>query len=317
MIKTTTPLEEVRAMNDAARQRGLKVLSVYGDFSVTGSLEAGIRGLKQLVDDAAICECPHLMLGGTSDEKIFQLYYQTIAECCDYAAAKGVGLSIKPHGGQNATGPQCRKAIELVGKKNFGLWYDPGNVFYYSDGKLDPVADAATVDGLVVGMSVKDFQSAQGSAGEHRGGQGGFPGRLRALKERRIYPRAADCRVPRPRPSGKREGRSKEGAAVPGGFDGAAGGLNTADSRNRVEDDNHARRLPVRCQRTRRPSPCVRALPAGRAATAELRERPRWHYQTRRRSPGRPRTAPTFGVRKHSCRQLRLMALDVNRRCRS
>ena len=38
MIKTTTPLEEVRAMNDAARQRGLKVLSVYGDFSVTGSL---------------------------------------------------------------------------------------------------------------------------------------------------------------------------------------------------------------------------------------------------------------------------------------
>jgi len=46
----------------------------------------------------------------------------------------------------------------LVGKKNFGLWYDPGNIFYYSDGKLDPVADAATVDGLVVGMSVKDFR---------------------------------------------------------------------------------------------------------------------------------------------------------------
>ena len=59
------------------------------------------------------------MLGGTGDEKLYQLYYKTIAECCDYAAAKGVGLSIKPHGGQNATGPQCRKAIELVGKKNF------------------------------------------------------------------------------------------------------------------------------------------------------------------------------------------------------
>ena len=97
------------------------------------------------------------MLGGTTDEKLYQLYYKTIAECCDYAAAKGVNLSIKPHGGQNATGPQCRKAIELVGKKNFGLWYDPGNIFYYSDGKLDPVTDAATVDGLVVGMSVKDF----------------------------------------------------------------------------------------------------------------------------------------------------------------
>jgi len=157
MIKTTTPVEEVRAMHSEAQKRGLKVLSVYGDFSVGGSLEAGIRGLKQLIDDAGVCECPNLMLGGTNDEKLYQLYYKTIAECCDYAAAKGVGLSIKPHGGQNATGPQCRKAIELVGKKNFRLWYDPGNVFYYSDGKLDPVDDAATVDGLVVGMSVKDF----------------------------------------------------------------------------------------------------------------------------------------------------------------
>jgi sugar phosphate isomerase/epimerase len=157
MIKTTTPVEEVQAMHQEARKRGLTVLSVYGDFSVGDSPEAGIRALRQLIDHAVICGCPHLMLGGTGDEKIYQLYYKTIAECCDYAAAKGVGLSIKPHGGQNATGPQCRKAIELVGKKNFGLWYDPGNVFYYSDGKLDPVADAATVDGLVVGMSVKDF----------------------------------------------------------------------------------------------------------------------------------------------------------------
>jgi sugar phosphate isomerase/epimerase len=44
-----------------------------------------------------------------------------------------------------------------VGHPNFRLWYDPGNILYYSDGKLDPVDDAATVDGLVVGMSVKDF----------------------------------------------------------------------------------------------------------------------------------------------------------------
>ena len=56
------------------------------------------------------------------------------------------------------TGPQCRKTIEMVGHKNFRIWHDPGNIFYYSDGKLGPVDDAATVDGLVSGMSVKDFQ---------------------------------------------------------------------------------------------------------------------------------------------------------------
>jgi sugar phosphate isomerase/epimerase len=97
------------------------------------------------------------MLGGVTEDKLYEPYYKTVAECCDYAAAHGVGLSIKPHGGSNATGPQCRKAIERVGHKSFRLWYDPGNIFYYSDGALDPVADAATVDGLVAGMSVKDF----------------------------------------------------------------------------------------------------------------------------------------------------------------
>lgn len=158
MIKTTTPVEEVQTMSDEAKKRGLKVLSVYGDFSVNDSMEAGIAGLKRLIDDSVICECPNLMLGGTSDEKLYQTYYKTIAECCDYAASKGVGLSIKPHGGQNATGPQCHKAIELVHHRSFGLWYDPGNIYYYSDGKLDPVEDAATVDGLVVGMSIKDFR---------------------------------------------------------------------------------------------------------------------------------------------------------------
>jgi len=158
MIKAATPAEEVQAMSDAAKKRGLKVLSVYGEFSVKESLDAGIRGLKRLIDDSAICSCPNLLLGGTTDEKLYQPYYKTVAECCDYAAAKGIGLSIKPHGGQNATGLQCSQAIDRVGKKNFRLWYDPGNILYYSDGKLDPVADAATVDGLVVGMCVKDFR---------------------------------------------------------------------------------------------------------------------------------------------------------------
>jgi sugar phosphate isomerase/epimerase len=157
MVKATTTAEEVQALEDQARQRGLKILSVYGDFAVSESIEANVRGLNQVIDYTATCECPYLLLGGTTDEKLYQPYYKAIAECCDHAAVKGVTLTIKPHGGQNATGPQCRKAVEMVGKPSFRLWYDAGNIYYYSDGKLDPVQDAATVDGLVVGMSVKDF----------------------------------------------------------------------------------------------------------------------------------------------------------------
>ena len=158
MINPATPAAEVERMRTEAEKRNLKILSVYGDFSAAESPEAAEEKLRALIDHCALCKCPNLMLGGTTDEKLYKPYYATVAKCCPYAAGKGIGLSIKPHGGQNATGPQCRKAIDLVGQKNFGLWYDPGNIFYYSDGELDPVDDAATVDGLVVGMSVKDFR---------------------------------------------------------------------------------------------------------------------------------------------------------------
>ncbi len=159
IITVETPIEEAAKVGEEIKKRGLKALSLYaGEFPVAKSLDAGIQGLKRLVDLCVACGAPNLMLAGTAEETLYAPYYQAVAECCAYAAAKGIGLSLKPHGGTNATGPQCRKAIERVGHPNFRLWYDPGNIFYYSDGQLDPVADAATVQGLVVGMSVKDFR---------------------------------------------------------------------------------------------------------------------------------------------------------------
>jgi len=178
----STP-EEVAVIANDVKKRGLKTLSIYGgDFPVARSVEAGIAGLKKLIDHCAMCACPNLLLGGTGEEKLVPPYYQVVKECCDYAALKGVGLSIKPHGGQNATGPQCRRVIEQVGHPNFRLWYDPGNIFYYSEGKLDPVEDSATVDGLVVGLSVKDFKPPKEVLVTPGTGQVDFPRVLANLK---------------------------------------------------------------------------------------------------------------------------------------
>jgi sugar phosphate isomerase/epimerase len=153
VISVTTTPDEAAAVGAEVKRRGLKVISLWGGQFPAGSS----TGLKRLIDDSAACGCPHLMLGGTSEE-LQAAYYKVVADCCDYALATGVGLSIKPHGGSNASGAQCRKIIDRIGRKNFRIWYDPGNVFYYSDGKLDPADDAAAVDGVVIGMSVKDFR---------------------------------------------------------------------------------------------------------------------------------------------------------------
>jgi sugar phosphate isomerase/epimerase len=159
VISVATTPEEAAQVAEEVKKRNLKVVSVYGgDIPVQKSLEAGIEGLKRLIDSCAACGTMNLLMGGTGNKELYERYYKAIAECCDYAAAKGMGISIKPHGGLNATGPQCRKTVELVGNKNFGIWYDPGNIFYYSDGKLNPVDDAPSVNGLVMGMCVKDFK---------------------------------------------------------------------------------------------------------------------------------------------------------------
>jgi len=145
VISVATTLEEAEQAGREARKRGLKIPSVYGGgIPVNKSLEAGIEGLRKLIDNCAACGAGNLLMGGIGNEKLYDTYYKAIAECCDYAAEKGIGISVKPHGGLNATGPQCRKTIEMVNHKNFRIWYDPGNIYYYSDGKRDPVTDSAT-----------------------------------------------------------------------------------------------------------------------------------------------------------------------------
>ncbi|NLX99622.1 MAG: sugar phosphate isomerase/epimerase [Rhodopirellula sp.] len=162
VISVKTTPEEARKVGEEVKSRGMQVPSVYGGgIPVNESLEAGIEGMKRLIDNCVAAEAASLLMGGIGNEKLYETYYKAIAETADYAAEKGLVITVKPHGGLNATGPQCRKTVEFVGKKNFRIWYDPGNIYHYSDGQLSPIDDAARVDGLVVGMCVKDFTMSQ------------------------------------------------------------------------------------------------------------------------------------------------------------
>jgi len=159
VISTDTTVEQAAEVGNEVRQRGLQIPSVYGGgIPVAKSLEDGIAGMRHLIDNCVAAGAKSLLMGGIGQDKLYEAYYKAIAACCDYAAERKLPITVKPHGGLNATGPQCRKCVEFVGHENFSLWYDPGNIFFYSNGELNPADDAATVDGLVkAGMCIKDF----------------------------------------------------------------------------------------------------------------------------------------------------------------
>lgn len=199
LITLSTTPEEAAIIGEEAKARGLEIASIYGGaYNVRNSVDEGIAGLTRLIDNSASCGCPTLLLGGIAAPELADAYYKVIAECCDYAEEKRVGIVIKPHGGTNATGPECRMHIEKIGHKNFNLWYDPGNIFWYSDGALDPIDDSAEVDGLVTGMCVKDFKLPKAVDITPGTGMVDFPGVFERLRSGgfRGGPLIVECLAP-------------------------------------------------------------------------------------------------------------------------
>lgn len=166
-----------------AADRGLTVSATYyAGPPVRRSVAEGVRAMRQLIENCHRSGCAAIVLGGTGDAALADAYYEAVRAVCDQAAENGVEVALKPHGGLNATGPQCREIIQRIDHPAFRLWYDPGNIYYYSEGKLDPLDDVASVAGLVTGMCVKDFQPPQEVAINPGSGQVQFPELMNRLK---------------------------------------------------------------------------------------------------------------------------------------
>ena len=135
-----------------------------------------------MIDNCQAAGAWSVLLSSIGNEKTYRDCCRTIASCCDYAAEKQIAIVLKPHGGTTGTGPQLRDAFERVHHKAFTIMYDPGNIRFYSDGKLDPVADCQAVLGLVTGMSVKDYRHPKEVSLTPGTGQIDFPALIRRLR---------------------------------------------------------------------------------------------------------------------------------------
>lgn len=158
ILSQETTIDQAHKVGEEANQRGLGIPSAWGgDLNIATSSDGGVSVLRHMIDLCAAAGCKSILLGGVGNAKFVGPYYEAIAKCADEAAAKNVMLTIKPHGGTNGTGAQLREAVKKVNNRNFRIFYDAGNIYYYSDGKISPVEDAPSVSGLVSGWCIKDF----------------------------------------------------------------------------------------------------------------------------------------------------------------
>ena len=67
---------------------------------------------------------------------------------------------MKPHGGASSAAEEIRRCLDQVKHPNFKIWYDAGNIIYYT-GK-DPVEQLKPIAQHVTGFCAKDCAKQKG-----------------------------------------------------------------------------------------------------------------------------------------------------------
>lgn len=161
IVAAEVPLEAIKRRRAEVEEAGLTPSTCWADFPFDGGPEKAEEGLRAAIDAVAAFGAPYLLSCGAARGPHEDLFYDTMAACCDYAEDQGVMLTLKPHGGITCSGADLAYALERIDHDNFGIFYDPGNIVHYKG--LDPVNELLVVADWVVGMCIKD------SLGEREG----------------------------------------------------------------------------------------------------------------------------------------------------
>jgi sugar phosphate isomerase/epimerase len=83
-----------------------------------------------------------------------------MSDAADYSEQAKMKLVLKPHGGGSGASEEIQRCLGRVNRPNFKLWYDAGNIIYYT-GK-DPVEELKPIAQHVTGFCAKDCTGEKG-----------------------------------------------------------------------------------------------------------------------------------------------------------
>lgn len=156
------PLLDLAASESTAKTRaalcrdhGLKPVMMFSTVHLEspGALDAHLRRL----DQAAAAGIPFLLTFGKTGGGERDRFLANLKGLAAPAAAAGVTVVIKQHGGNTGTGELCGRLIDEVGAESVKLCYDAGNVMDYEN--ADPLADIRQCWRHIRAFNIKDHRN--------------------------------------------------------------------------------------------------------------------------------------------------------------
>jgi sugar phosphate isomerase/epimerase len=123
-------------------------------------LADSIAEVRRQIDHARTLGLPFVLSFGVDKTGEYDHFYKVMADAAAYAHERQIKLVMKPHGGGSGASAEIAAALQAVRHPNFKIWYDAGNIIYYT-GK-DPVEELKPIAQHVSGFCAKDCGAPQG-----------------------------------------------------------------------------------------------------------------------------------------------------------
>jgi sugar phosphate isomerase/epimerase len=113
-----------------------------------------ITDVRRQIDNADALSLTYLLTFGVDKPDEYAHYYKVMSAAAAYAQERRIKLVMKPHGGSSGASDEIVAAMKAVQHPNFTIWYDAGNIIYYT-GK-NPVEELKPIARHVTGFCAKD-----------------------------------------------------------------------------------------------------------------------------------------------------------------
>lgn len=177
---TATP-EYLASIKQKIAARGLKLNMTALRVKNGVPLADAIADTRKQLENAHTMGVEFALTFGVDKPEHYEQYFKVMADAAAFAQERKIKVVLKPHGGGSGASDEIRKAMKAVGHSNFKIWYDAGNIIYYT-GK-DPVAELEPIAEHVTGFCAKDCDKQKGDVMIQFGtGKVDFAGVFKKLK---------------------------------------------------------------------------------------------------------------------------------------